>query len=67
MEQLQRKSTVRCILKKDLGLVGPSADNRTRLRRTLASVTDSGEASEDEREEVGRRNGEVCNGGPRTI
>lgn len=47
--------------------MGPSADNRTRLRRTLASVTDSGEASEDEREEVGRRNGEVCNGGPRTI
>ena len=30
--------------------MGPSADIRTRLMRTLASVMDSGEESEDERE-----------------
>ena len=39
--------------------MGPSADNRTRLMRMLASVMDSGEESKDEREQVDRRNVDV--------
>ena len=39
--------------------MGPSADNRIKLMRMLASVMDSGEESEDEREQVGRRNVDV--------
>lgn len=34
----------------------PSADNRTRTLRISASMTDSGENSEDEREQIGRKN-----------
>lgn len=41
---------------KGFWLVDPSADNRTRTLRMLASMMDNGKEREDEREQTGRRN-----------